>query len=54
MKIALLTTDNRAPLSDEDFARYNREHWRPMEQILRALRRGVGRRLGLIPRENGR
>jgi hypothetical protein len=45
---------NREPLTDADFARYNRERWRPREQILRTLRRGIGKRLGLIPRENGR
>jgi hypothetical protein len=45
---------NREPLTDEDFARYNRERWRPREQILRYLRQGVGKYLGLIPWENGR
>jgi hypothetical protein len=44
---------NREPLTDEDFARYNRERWRPREQILRTIRRGIGKRLGLISRENG-
>jgi len=40
----------REPLTDEDFARYNREHWRPREQILRTIRQGIGKRLGLVPR----
>lgn len=42
---------NREPLTDEDFARYNRKRWRPRKQILHVLRRGIGKRLGLIPRE---
>jgi hypothetical protein len=45
---------NREPLTREDFARYNRKRWRPMEENLRTLRRGIGKRLGLIPRDNGR
>ena len=44
---------NREPLTHEDFARYNRERWRPREENLRTLRRGIGKRLGLIPREIG-
>jgi hypothetical protein len=43
---------NREPLTDEDFARYNRERWRPREQILRRITRGLGKRLGLVPRSN--
>jgi hypothetical protein len=45
---------HREPLTDEDYARYNRERWRPMDQILRTLRRGMGRKLGLIPRTEGK
>jgi hypothetical protein len=42
---------NREPLTDADFVRYNRERWRPREQILHAIWRGVGKRLGLISRQ---
>ena len=42
---------NREPLTDEDFARYNRERWRPRKQILHRLRLALGKRLGLVPWE---
>jgi hypothetical protein len=42
---------NKEPITDADFARYNRARWRPMNQILRTVRRGLARRLGLTPRE---
>lgn len=42
---------NREPLTEEDFARYNRERWRPFEQIARTIYRGIGRKLGLILRK---
>jgi hypothetical protein len=41
---------NREPLTDEDFTRYNRERWRPRDEILKTIRRGIGKRLGLVPR----
>ncbi len=41
---------NREPLSDADFARYNRERWRPKAQIIHRVQRGIGKRLGLIPK----
>jgi hypothetical protein len=40
---------NREPLTAEDFARYNRCHWRPREQLIRRLRLAIGKRLGLVP-----
>jgi hypothetical protein len=40
---------HREPLTGDDFARYNREHWRPRKELLRALRGSLGRRLGLVP-----
>ena len=43
---------NREPLSDEDFARYNRGRWRPKEQLVRRLRLVIGKRLGLVPWES--
>ena len=43
---------NREPLTEGDFARYNRERWRPKEEILNTIRRGIGKRLKLIPQEN--
>lgn len=42
---------NRELLTDEDFARYNRERWRPKEQIVDTIRRGIGKRLGLIRKD---
>ncbi|HZF02483.1 MAG TPA: DUF6625 family protein [Methylomirabilota bacterium] len=42
---------NREPLTDADFARYNRERWRPRKQILHRLRLALGKRLGLVPWE---
>jgi hypothetical protein len=45
---------NREPLTDLDFARYNQAHWRPLSQILCAIYRGVGRKLGVIPRDTPR
>jgi len=39
----------REPLTDADFERYNREHWRPFNEIMKTVLRGVGRRLGLVP-----
>lgn len=41
---------NREPLTDGDFTRYNRGRWRSKEQILRYVFRGVGKKLGLLPR----
>ncbi len=43
---------NREPLTDADFTRYNCERWRPREQVLKTIRLGIGKRLGIIPREN--
>ena len=37
----------REPLTEEDFSKYNREHWRPLNEILRAARRSLLWRLGL-------
>ena len=39
---------NREPLTEADFARYNRERWRPKDEILRRVLRGIGKRLGLV------
>jgi hypothetical protein len=39
---------DREPLTDADFARYNRECWRPWHQILRTLCRGIRKRLGSL------
>jgi hypothetical protein len=52
----LITPDGFSPyhreaLTDADFARHNRERWRPKHEILRTLGRGVGKRVGLIPRD---
>jgi hypothetical protein len=44
---------HREPLTDGDFARYNRERWRPAGQIFRTVCRGIGKRLGRVARENG-
>jgi hypothetical protein len=41
---------NREFLSDADFARYNRPRWRPRREILRTIVRGIGKRVGLVPR----
>lgn len=43
---------HREPLSPADFARYNRECWRSRKEIFRIIVRGIGKRLGLIPRNN--
>lgn len=42
---------NREPLTGADFARYNRARWRPANQILKTIGRGLGKKLGLVPRE---
>jgi hypothetical protein len=41
---------NRESLTDADFARYNRGRWKPKAQIMRIICRGLGKRLGLVPR----
>ena len=42
---------NREPLTDADFARYNRERWQPLSQIIQTIRCGLGKKLGLTPRQ---
>jgi hypothetical protein len=37
----------REPLSEQDFAKYNRGRWRPFNEILRAIHRSLRRRFGL-------
>jgi hypothetical protein len=37
----------REPLTGEDFAKYNRARWRPFNELWRAARRSLRRRLGL-------
>lgn len=39
----------REPLTDEDFAKYNQERWRPLGEILKNLCKGIVRRLGVLP-----
>jgi hypothetical protein len=42
---------NREPLRDEDFARYNRGRWKPLRESFRHICRGIGKQLGIIPRD---
>lgn len=43
---------DREPLTDADFARYNRERWRPAGEIIRAVRQGIGRKLARLLGKN--